>query len=147
MNARANHMSMGIPVLHWSRGIVFLARYDVTGCTGGCHFDNCWCSRCCRFRRRFCSCVLRFGDNSVDSRFVAVIQRYGSDEHNNYYGKKIWSDWHQWTTTHTSSSWARYGTFMIGNWSRFIGGEMGNNHLCSCIQLINPFLVAIAEET
>ena len=82
-------MSMGIPVLHWSRGIVFLARYDVTGCTGGCHFDNFWCSRCRRFRRRFYSCVVRFGDNSVDSRYVAVIQRYGSDEHNNYYGKNL----------------------------------------------------------
>ena len=42
MNAGVIHMSMGIPVLHWSRGIVFLARYDVTGCTGGCHFDNFW---------------------------------------------------------------------------------------------------------
>ena len=41
----------------------------------------------------------------------------------------------------------RFGTFMIENWSRFIGGEMGNNHLCTCIRLINPFLVAIAEET
>ena len=41
------------------------------------------------FRRRFYSCVLRFGDNSVDSRYVAVIQRYGSDEHNNYYGKNL----------------------------------------------------------
>ena len=89
MNAGVNHMSMGIPVLHWSRGIVSLARYDVTGCTGGCHFDNFWCSRCRRFRRRFYSCVLRFWDNSVDSRYVAVIQRYDSDEHNNYYGKNL----------------------------------------------------------
>ena len=51
------------------------------------------------------------------------------------------------TTTYTSSSRARYGTFMIENWSWFIGGEMGNSHLCTCIRLINHFRVAMAEET